>query len=254
MHWPGIWCPCWYESCEAVQAPAQPCSNPNLRWHGGKRCSAEALGGVLALDCWPWRGPAATRMGTFTCASIITTPSAATPWTGWSRIVCLGSCSTSARQRVPEARTQRWWHCEPSVTVRASHGTAAQAMVAATQEQAAATSDPLVPMTKEKKPAATARMLRSEVVEGILLDKKAARAHMREHLRARTIIAEEADVKPLAHDRYFLFQGKCLRCEDAAQAVVYKGTVEVPLKAFTLTSVYEHNHADDAPADTARTF
>ena len=111
----------------------------------------------------------------------------------------------------------------PSVTVRASHGTAAQAMVAATQEQTAATSEPLVPMTKEKKPVSTTRMLHSEIVEGILLDKKAARAHMRELLRARNIIAEVADVKPLTYDRYFLFQGKCLRCKDAAQAVVYKG-------------------------------
>ena len=132
-------------------------------------------------------------------------------------------------------------------------------MVAATQEQAAATSEPLVPMTKEKKPVSTARMLHSEIVEGILLDKKAARAHMFELLRARNIIAEVTDVNPLAHDRYFLFQGKCLWCKDAAQAVVYKGTycrqaVEVPPKTFTLTSVHEHNHADDAPADTARTF
>ena len=92
----------------------------------------------------------------------------------------------------------------------------------------------------------------------MLLDKKAARAHMRKLLRARNIIAEVTDVNPLAHDRYFLFQGKCLWCKDAAQAVVYKGTycrqaVEVPPKTFTLTSVHEHNLAD-APADTARTF
>ena len=132
-------------------------------------------------------------------------------------------------------------------------------MVAASQEQAAATSEPLVPMTKEKKPVSTARILHSEIVEGILLDKKAARAHKRELLRGRNIIAEVADVNPLAHDRNFLFQGKCLWCKDAAQAVVFKGTycrqaAEVPPKTFTLTSVHEHNHADDALADTARTL
>ena len=126
----------------------------------------------------------------------------------------------------------------PSVTVRASHGTAAQAMVAATQEQAAATSEPLVSMTKEKKPVSTARMLHSEIVEGILSGQESsAGAHARAF-----IIAEVNNVNPLAHDQYFLFQGKCLWCKDAAQAIVFKGTycrqaVEVPPKTFTLTSL-----------------
>ena len=55
----------------------------------------------------------------------------------------------------------------PSVTVRASHAQPHRPWSRPLR------TEPLVPMTKEKKPVSMARMLHSEIVEGILLDKKA---------------------------------------------------------------------------------
>ncbi|MCP4243202.1 MAG: hypothetical protein GY772_21820, partial [bacterium] len=147
----------------------------------------------------------------------------------------------------------------PSVTVRATSGAAADAMGAAVPEQSEAAPEAAAPLAQRKQPPPVPKILHSEVVEGILLDRKAARGHMRQVLRARDIVAEVTDVKPLTHERYFLFRGKCLRCRDASQAVVYKGTyyrqsVGVPPKTFTLTSINEHKHPDDAQADSSCTF
>ena len=214
--WPGIWCPCWCESCEAVQAPTLP-------WTASK-ASISNLNEICARPGTAAFAAAHTRLEEFWRLIAVSRDAYEHFYLRkyHRNALCRNTVDWLEQNRVPgfmlgvgEATCSRGTNTKavalrgtnPSVTVRASHGTAAQAMVAASQEQAAATSEPLVPMTKEKKPMSTARMLHSEIVEGILLDKKAA-----------------PDVNPLAHDRNFLFQGKCLWCKDAAQAVVCKGT------------------------------
>jgi hypothetical protein len=52
----------------------------------------------------------------------------------------------------------------------------------------------------------------TEIVPGILLDMKAARQRMRQESKARNLIVLVSDIKPLTHNRYFLFKGICLRC------------------------------------------
>ena len=74
-------------------------------------------------------------------------------------------------------------------------------MVAAVPRQSEPVSDAAAPLAQRKQPPAVPKMLHSEVVEGILLDRKAARAYTREVLRAKNIVADVADVKPLTHER-----------------------------------------------------
>ena len=104
------------------------------------------------------------------------------------------------------------------------------------------------------------RTVWTEIIEGILLDKPAARQRMREELKARNLIVTVSDIKPMTHEKYLLFKGICLRCSPQSQSkVTYRGTyyrqaVGVSAKTFVVTELGVHDHADDAPGDVASVF
>ena len=83
---------------------------------------------------------------------------------------------------------------------------------------------------------------------------------MREELKARNLIVTVSDIKPMTHEKYFLFKGICLRCSPQSQSkVTYRGTyyrqaVGVSAKTFVVTELGVHDHADDAPGDVASVF
>ena len=170
-----------------------------------------------------------------------------------------GIGATFARRTTPEKSTSLRG-TNPSVTVRATAadplacvgdttGSAAKPL-----EAAAAVCE--IQREKQPQPMAT---IHSEIVDGLLLDRARARDRMREVLIAHNIVAEVNDIKPLTHERYWLFKGVCLRCRGRAASVSYRGTyyrqaVGVPAKTFVLTAAGSHNHAEDAPADIARVF
>ena len=186
--WPGIWCPCWCESCEAVQAPTLPwtaskasISNLNEIFARPARRAQSRLEEFWRLIAYLGVGQVSRDayehfyLRKYNCNALCRNT---LDWLEQNRVpgFMLGvGEATCSRGTNTKAVAQRGTN--PSVTVRASHGTAAQAMVAASQEQATATSEPLVPMTKEKKPVSTARMLHSEIVEDIPPRKQRGRTY-----------------------------------------------------------------------------
>jgi len=104
------------------------------------------------------------------------------------------------------------------------------------------------------------KTLWAEVIDNIRLDRQDARERMREELKARNLIVVVSDVKPMTHDKYFLFKGICLRCSQQSQwKVTYRGTyyrqaVGVAAKTFVVTERGVHDHGDDAPGDVASVF
>lgn len=146
---------------------------------------------------------------------------------------------------------------DPTLTVRAtsaSWASGAETGAAAVAEVAA------VPAAEGPcKAEVVPELVSSEIVEGVLLDPKGCRQYMRQKLAELDIVARVTDIKPVRHNKYFLFKGLCLRCLDRGAAVVYKGTyyrreVGVPAKTFSIFSHGEHAHDENNSADIPRTF
>ena len=91
------------------------------------------------------------------------------------------------------------------------------------------------------------------------MEPKACRAYMRNKLADLNVSAEVTDIKPLRHDKYYLFKAVCLRCQERSSAVQYRGTyyrrdLGVIAKTFTITSQGAHQHAENEASDRCRVF
>ena len=128
----------------------------------------------------------------------------------------------------------------PSLTVRATAVMASLSVAARTATQgteAAMVATEHSEIVQRQKPQQV--LFSSELVEGVFMDKKACKQYMREKLREQNVSAEVNDIRPVRHNKYFLFKGMCLRCLNHASAAVYRGTyyrrdLGVPAKTFTI--------------------
>ncbi len=135
-----------------------------------------------------------------------------------------------------------------AMTMPAAASTAAQACLLAVPCSRGAPRENLVPV-----------LVSSEIIDDVLLDPKGCKQYMRNKLAQLDLVAAVTDIKPVRHNKYFLFRGVCLRCPHGSEAVTYKGTyyrrdVGVPPKTFSIYSTGIHHHDENNTADIARTF
>ena len=77
------------------------------------------------------------------------------------------------------------------------------------------------------KPSGPVNTLFHEIIEGALLTASAARARVRQELAKQNRSADIRYVKPLKHDRYYLFKGECLACSPQTSPVVFNAKVNM---------------------------